>query len=186
MPNYRRVLAFSSALACLAANPAGATPPARVDCEVLENGKPSLGSYRLLSGETQIAKGGCGRPADAPAGKYELAITLDGAVDTPVFKQPVELRVGELVKAKATFETGEILVELTRDGHRTVGTIKLLRGKDTVATLTAGVASRVSVGTYGVELESRGTRRTLDAVAITRGERRSLREDFSSSAQARP
>jgi hypothetical protein len=99
----------------------------------------------------------------------------------------VDARVGELTKGKASFDVGEILVEITREGHRTVGTIKLLRGKEPVATLTAGVANRVTAGSYAVEIESRGTRRVLEAVTIARGERRSLSEDFSATgAQASP
>ncbi len=182
----RTVLALFAMLTCLGAHGAGAAAPARVDCEVLENGKPSLGSYRLLSGGAEIAKGSCGRAAEAAPGSHELVISLDGALDAPVVRQRAELRVGQLTKAKASFETGELLVELTRDGHRTVGTIKLLQAKEIVATLTAGVAGRVSVGTYAVEIESRGERRSLDSVTIQRGERRRVSQDLSSGAQGAP
>jgi hypothetical protein len=187
MPNYPRFLAFSTLLALSGASQAGAAPSARVDCEVLENGKPSLASFRVMTGDSQIAKGSCGRPQEVPGGGYDLVISLDGAVDAPVAKQHLDVRVGELTKAKASFETGEILIELTRDGHRTVGTIKLLRGKEPLATLTAGVTNRLSAGTYGIEIESRGTRRVLEAVTVVRGERKSLNEDFTATgAQASP
>lgn len=187
MRNYSVILAFSGLIGLAVSSQAGAAASARVDCEVQENGKASLGSFRLLAGDTQIAKGSCGRPQEVPAGSYDLLVSLDGAADAPIFKQHVDARVGELTKATASFETGEILVELTREGRRTMGTIKLLRGKESVATLTAGVASRVSAGTYSVEIESRGTRRVLDAVTVARGERRSLSEDFpATSAQASP
>ncbi|MFT3921474.1 MAG: hypothetical protein QM778_02945 [Myxococcales bacterium] len=179
--------AISALLGVSSATSVAAAPSARVDCEVQENGQPALGSFRVMSGETQIAKGSCGRAQEVPPGGYDLQITLDGAIDAPTSKQRVEARVGELTKARASFETGEILVELTRDGRRTVGTIRLLRGKDVIATLTAGVTSRVSAGTYSVEIESRGTRRVLDAITISRAERRSLSADFSASgAQASP
>jgi hypothetical protein len=53
--------------------------------------------------------------------------------------------------------------------------------------LTAGVTNRLSAGTYGIEIESRGTRRVLEAVTVVRGERKSLNEDFTATgAQASP
>jgi hypothetical protein len=183
----RKTLMFvviTLALAGLSGRRAGAAAPAKVDCEVQENGKPALASLRVMAGETQIAKGSCGRPVEVPAGSYDLWVVLDGAVDSPVSKQHVELKEGGSTKAKASFETGEILVELTRDGRRTVGTIKLLRGAEVLATLTPGVANHVSAGTYSVEIESKGTRRTLDAVTVARGERRRLSADLSASGTA--
>lgn len=187
MRKYPVFLAFSALFGLAIAGSVAAAPSARIDCEIRENGKPSLGSFRLLAGDTQIAKGSCGRPQDVPAGAYDILLSLDGAVDAPLAKQRVDVRVGELTKAQASFETGEILVELTRDGRRTVGTIRLLRNKEPVATLTAGVANRVSAGTYSVEIESRGTRRVLEGVSVARGARRSLNEDFSATgAQASP
>jgi len=171
--------AISGLMGLIYARPAGAAPSARVDCDVQENGQQALASFRVMAGESEIAKGSCGRAQEVPPGTYEMRVTLDGAVDAPTVKQRIEARVGDLTKARASFETGEILVELTRDGRRTIGTIKLLKGGSVLATLTGGVTSRVSVGTYSVELESRGARRTLDAVTVSRGERRSLSADFS-------
>lgn len=159
----------------------------KLDCEAQENGAVALASFRVLADETQISKGMCGRPIELPPGRYAVTVALDGAADAPEQTQFVEVKAGATGSAKVKFETGEIVVEITRDGRRGVGTVRLLRGMAVVATLTAGVPHRISSGTYGVEIESRGARRTLPAVTISRGELRTIRADLTSDgAQPRP
>jgi hypothetical protein len=180
-------LLFAGALSVPETGRGGATPSARVDCEARENGKPASASFRVQRDSTQIVKGSCGRAVEVPPGSYDVVVVLDGVADGAERRQAVEARVDQLTKVQASFETGEILVEVTREGRRGVGTVKLLRAGQVLATLSAGVASRVSVGTYTVEIESRGTRRAFDAVTVSRGERRTLSADFSSNgAQASP
>jgi hypothetical protein len=187
LAKYLAILLLSAALSLSARSRAASPAQAQVDCEVLENGKPGSGSFRVLSGATAIAKGSCGRPAELAPGRYVLEVTLDGAVDAPSTTQPFEARAGQLAKLKSSFETGELFVEVTRDGRRGVASVKLVRAGRELATLSAGVASRVSVGTYTVLVESRSDKRAFEAVTIARLARRTLTVDFSAAgAQASP
>jgi hypothetical protein len=141
-----------------------------------------------LEGEAgPIAQGSCGRALEIAPGTYTAVVVLDGAADAPESRQRVEAKAGQLTMARASFETGEILIEATRDGRRGVASVKLRKDGQERATLSAGVASRVSAGTYDVEVESRGTRRVISAVTVSRAERRTVSVDFSSaSAPASP
>jgi hypothetical protein len=169
-------LAFALALPASAA----AQAPGKVDCAVTENGKPASGWYRLLEAGKEIAKGSCGKPLDVPAGDYELVVGLDGAADAPEQRQPTRVEGGQTATTRARFETGELLVEVTRAGRRGVATVRLIKGTGTLATLSAGVASRVSTGTYAVEVESRGEKRRFDTVSVSSGQRRVIAVDFGS------
>jgi hypothetical protein len=171
------LLALALALPAL---PAAAEPPGKVDCAVTENGKATSGWFRLLEADKEIGKGSCGKPLDVPAGSYELVVGLDGAADAPEKRQRASVKSGQTATARASFETGELLVEVTRGGRRGVATVRLLKGSGTLATLSAGVASRVSTGTYAVEVESRGEKRRFDTVSVSSGERRVISVDFGS------
>jgi hypothetical protein len=174
-----RTLLLALALA-LPALPAGAEPPGRVDCAVTENGKPASGWFRLAEGDREIGKGSCGKPLDVPPGSYELVVGLDGAADAPQKRERATVKSGQTSTTRAAFETGELLVEVTRAGRRGVATVRLLKGGGALATLSAGVASRISTGTYAVEVESRGEKRRFDAVSVSSGERRVISVDFGS------
>jgi hypothetical protein len=167
-------LAFALAFPAVAA----AEPPGKVDCAVTENGKPASGWFRLLEADKEIAKGSCGKPLDVNPGDYELVVGLDGAADAPQLRERASVKSGQTATTRARFETGELLVEVTRGGRRGVATVRLLKGTGTLATLSAGVASRVSTGTYTVEVESRGEKRRFDTVSVSSGERRVISVDF--------
>jgi hypothetical protein len=173
----RTVATFVVSLAFLAV-PALAQAPAQIDCVVVENGKAGSGSFTVSQGGQQITKGSCGRPAPVPAGDYEVVVALDGAVDAPVQREKTSARGGQTAQVRGRFETGELLIEVMRGGRRGVATVRLLKGEATVATLSAGVVSRVSTGTYAVEVESRGDKRRFDGVAILSTERRTIAVDF--------
>ena len=152
--------------------------PAHVDCSPTENGKPASGTLRVLDGDREVAKGSCGKGADVPAGAYEVVVALDGAADAPDHRERLTLTAGQARKVAARFETGELLVEVSRGGRRGVATVKVLRAGKAVATLSAGVASRLSTGTYSVEVESRGEKRTFETVTVSAGERRAISVEF--------
>ncbi len=181
MHSWRRVAFFVGVFLALRAVPAEAGAVGLVDCEAQENGQIALASFRVLTGENQIAKGVCGRPAEVASGSYEIRITLDGAADSPNHAQRIEVKSGAKVHVPAKFETGEIVVEITRDGRRSIGVVRLTQGSKTLATLSAGVPHRVSTGTYGVEIEAKGETRALDAVTISRGELRAIRADLTAT-----
>jgi hypothetical protein len=152
---------------------------ARIDCEARDNGAPASASFVVLGSAGEIAKARCGQPTSLPAGSYEVAVHLDGAADAPVSRQRVEAGAGQLTKVLAEFETGELLVEITREGRRSVGQIKLLQHGRQLAILSSGVATRVSAGTYTLEVSSRGRTRALEAVTVSRGERRVLSAELA-------
>lgn len=157
---------------------ADAEAPGRVDCEVFENDKAASGSFRALAGTREAAKGVCGKGSDVAPGSYELEVTLDGAVDRPTKHENVTASSGQTARAIARFETGELVIDVKRGGQRTLAIVKLLRDKQQVASLTAGVASRVSVGTYSVEVDARGNTHSFGVVSVVRADRRELSVDF--------
>src|SRR4051812_39368966 len=117
-PPVFRALVLIAGLATLGALRVATLPhalaeaKARLDCTVTENGKPASASFRALDGEKIVASSFCGKPADVPAGSYALAIVLDGAVDSPELRQQVTVRAGQTALGQASFETGELVVEM--------------------------------------------------------------------------
>ena len=170
------VAAFCSAIATSWAHAEGS---AKVGCEADENGGRAAASFRVLREGTQIASGICGKYVDVPPGPVTLLVTLDGVLSASVRQFEVEAREGTPARVQAHFETGELLVEVTRDGRRGSALVHLSSGNTEVARTSAGVASRISVGTYAVEVESRGERRRIDGVTIARGARQVLKVDFT-------
>ena len=151
---------------------------ARVTCEATDNGAPAAASFRVLRGEQAISSGSCGTELAVSSGSYTLAITLDGVLGAPTTRFPVEAVEGQSARVQARFETGELLVEVARDGRRSVGMVTLYRAEAEIGRGSAGVASRIATGTYTVVVESRGERRRAEGLAIARGERCVLRFDF--------
>ena len=167
----------------LAASLAHAQPTGKLRCEAEENGVPAAASFRALKDGAAIASGACGKDATLPLGAVTLEIALDGVLAARAHKFALEVSAQGTARARASFETGTLLVEVTRDGRRGAATVKLLDDGRELAQLGAGVASRVAVGTYALEIESRGERRRMDGVSITRGERRVVGVDLAGSAK---
>ena len=158
--------------AALATSLVHAQPTGKLRCEADENGAPAAASFRAFRDGTQIATGPCGKETALPTGPLTIEVALDGVLAAHPEKVRLEISAVGTARARASFETGTLLVDVTRDGRRGAATVKLLDGGRELAQLSAGVASRVSVGTYAIEIESRGERRRVDGVSITRGERR--------------
>jgi hypothetical protein len=160
------------------ADPAEAQAQAQLGCQALDNERPAAASFRLYRDGAQIAGGVCGKVQGVPAGTYELLVALDGALGASEQRLSVTVRPGGSERPTVRFETGELLIEVTREGRRSTALVQLRAGGRTLAQLSAGVATRLVVGTYSLELESRGEKRQIDAVTIARGERRVLGVEF--------
>lgn len=165
---------FSLIMASLSAGQAAPT----IGCEALDNGKRAAATFRAYRDGAQIAAGICGRDVEVAEGPAELLIQLDGVLGGEAQKQAVQAQPGAVARAKASFETGELLIEVTREGRRSTAIAQLRAGTQTIGRLSAGVATRLSVGTYSLAVESRGEQRQLDGVTISRGERRVLGVEF--------
>ena len=160
------------------AGSAQAQAQALVGCQALDNERPAAASFRLYREGAQIAGGVCGKDQGVPEGTYELVVVLDGALGASERRLSVTARPGGSERPSVRFETGELLIEVTREGRRSTALVQLRAGGRTLAQLSAGVATRLVVGTYSLELESRGEKRQIDAVTIARGERRVLGVEF--------
>jgi len=147
-------------------------------CSVTDNGVTAAAHFRVWRGKEPISGAICGYDVAVAPGPYELVITLDGVLGAHEQRVPVQARAGQVTRGQAAFETGELLVELTRTGRRSAGLVLLRQGAKEVARLSAGVATRVGVGTYVVEIESRGQRKRDEGITISRGERRVLAVEF--------
>jgi len=150
----------------------------QLGCQALDNERPAAASFRVYRDGTQIAGGVCGKDQGVPEGTYELVVVLDGALGASERRVAVTARPGASERPTVRFETGELLVEVTREGRRSTALVQLRAGGRTLAQLSAGVATRLVVGTYSLELESRGEKRQIDAVTIARSERRVLGVEF--------
>src|SRR5687768_16919262 len=114
----RVVLAVFLTIAGLAAGSAGAEGGASFACEALDNDKPAPATFRLLAGGKEISSGSCGAIKSIPAGSSEALIVLDGAADQPAHREQINAEPGKTVRVKARYETGELVVDVTRDGRR--------------------------------------------------------------------
>jgi len=159
-------------------DPAGAQAQAHLGCQALDNESRAAASFRVYRDGTQIAAGVCGKDQAVPEGSYELVVVLDGALGASEQRLSVTARAGASERPTVRFETGELLIEVTREGRRSTALVQLRANGRTLAQLSAGVATRLVAGTYSLELESRGEKRQIDAVSIARGERRVLGVEF--------
>jgi hypothetical protein len=150
-----------------------------VGCQALDNGSRAAAGFRVLRDGTQIAAGTCGKDQEVPEGAYELVVVPDGVLGASEQRLPVTVRAGAAAEHPSVrFETGELLVEVTREGRRSAATVQLSADGRKLAQLTAAVATRLSIGTYSLEVESRGEKRQLAAATIVRAERRVLGVEF--------
>lgn len=160
---------------------ANGEPDPRVGCEALDNGARAAAKFRLLRAGREIGTGACGKELPVAPGSYELAITLDGVLGAEERRVPVEARSGDSQRVRAEFETGELVVEVARDGRRSSGLVVLYRGGREVARTSAGVTTRLPTGGYTIEVESRGQRRRSET-ALARAERRVVQVAFGSQS----
>lgn len=167
------------ALASLAlALPALAQGRGTLNCKIQENGESASGTISLLEGETEVARGTCGRPLSVPAGNYTAVLALDGALDGPEQRKPVTVAAGKGGEVSADFATGILEVKIQRKGRRAAGMAIIRRDGKQIGTLGSGVAAHLSEGTYEVVARYRKQEKRFEAVRVTRGERVSLDAAF--------
>lgn len=151
-------------------------------CTVLENGAAGAASYRVVKGSQTVATGRCGSPAASiAAGDYRIIVTLDGMADGANRNMPLTIRNGRTSSVRAVFETSRLTVTTMHDGRRIPGRAVLKKNGRVVASLGSGVYSKVSSGTYQVEVtvnygSVRGSR-TID-LELSPGQVRALNIPF--------
>lgn len=172
-------LAISALWLAIATSWAAAQASAKVGCDADENGGRAAASFRALRDGAEIARGICGKYVEVPPGPLTLAVTLDGVLAASERRFEVDAKAGPPTRVTAHFETGALLVEVMRDGRRGSALVHLTAADGATARTSAGVESRLGVGSYTVEVESRGERRHFDGVTIARGARQVLKVDFA-------
>lgn len=150
----------------------------RAGCQITENGAAANGTLVVRRGATEVARGTCAQSFTLPAGAYTATLTLDGIVDAPTQTAPLTVRGGVVTLARANFQTSILIVTLEQNGRRVPGRVALLRGGVRVGSIGSGVTSRVSAGTYDLEVRFRGQTRVLRGVTLAPTQRRGVRVRF--------
>jgi hypothetical protein len=169
---------LATVLALVSATPASAQGKAKLTCKITENGESATGTVVLMAGDAEVARGSCAKGVTAPAGSYEAVLRLDGALDGPEQRKPVELAAGGSQSVQADFSTGLLEVKIQREGRRAAGMAIIRKGGKQIGTLGSGVAAHLSVGTYEVVARYRTQEKRFEAVTISRGQRVTLDAAF--------
>jgi len=154
------------------------TKGGKVLCDVTENGEAATGTLTVLSGETEVASGPCGKPLAVAAGEYTALVELDGALDGPKQRQPLSVQAGKLAALKAEFATGLLEVRIKSQGRDTAGMAIIRKDGAQIGTLGSGVAAHLSAGRYEVVARYRSQQKAFDEVIITSGQRTTLDAAF--------
>lgn len=149
----------------------------RAGCAITENGAPANGTVVVRRGATEVARGTCAQSFTLPAGAYTATLTLDGVVDAPTRTVPLNVRGGAAAVARASFQTSILVVTIEERGRRVPGRVALLRDGVRVGSIGSGVTSRVSAGTYDLEVRFRGRTQVVQ-VTLAPTQRRGLRVRF--------
>lgn len=155
-----------------------AAPGTSVQCEITENGGPASGTISVLRDGVSVAEGSCGKPLALDPGSYEAVLRLDGAMDGPEQRMPLEAAAGKTTKLSADFATGILEVKITSEGRAAAGMAILRKDGKQIGTLGSGVPGHLSVGTYDIVVRHRTAEKSFPAVAIVRGERKTIDAAF--------
>jgi hypothetical protein len=150
----------------------------KVLCDVTENGQAATGTLTVLSGETEVASGPCGKPLAVAAGEYTAMVELDGALDGPKQRQPLSIQAGKLAALKAEFSTGLLEVRIKSQGRDTAGMAIIRKDGAQIGTLGSGVAAHLSAGRYEVVARYRSQQKAFAEVIITAAQRTVLDAAF--------
>lgn len=155
-----------------------AAADAAVSCEILENGQAASGTMLVLSGTKEVAEGTCGKPLTLPAGSYTAVLRLDGAIDGP--EQRVAFVVDKTAPKpiKADFATGILEVKITSESKAAAGMAIIRKDGKQIGTLGSGVPAHLSAGTYEIVVRHRAESKTLAAVEIAKGGKKTLEVSF--------
>lgn len=156
-----------------------AAADAAVQCEIRENGEAASGTMVVLDGAGQeVAEGTCGKPLSLPPGSYTAVLRLDGAIDGPEQRQPLTVGKDAPKPLKADFATGTLEVKVTSESKAAAGMAIIRKDGKQIGTLGSGVPAHLSAGTYDIEVRHRASSKTLSAVVIAKGDKKSLEVSF--------
>lgn len=150
-----------------------------IKCEISTNNETAFGTFAVLDGIRELGNGQCGQDTvQAPPGKYTVVVKLDGALDGPEQRVPVEVDKGKPTVVKADFAMGSLTVQIQREGRRAAGVAIVRRSGKQVGTLGSGVAAQLSVGSYEVVVRYRDQEKVFADVKIEAGKAQSLEASF--------
>lgn len=148
-----------------------------IACSVTENGSPANGTMIVERDGRRIGSGSCGAAVSAPAGKCNVTVRLDGALDNPSKTLGVKVTAGSPSPVSVDFQTGMLEVRIETKGQRGTAMVTVNRGAKRIGTLGSGVAARLSTGTYEVVVRLGGEERRY-SVDLRPGQRRLVRAQF--------
>lgn len=177
MSRVRIVIGSCLALAALCMPGLASADSAK--CEILENGKPALGTFVVMAGDKRLGSGECGADAVKLApGEYTVVVKLDGALDGPELRRQVQVAKGAPATARVDFRTAVLEVRIQREGRRAAGVVIVRRDGKQIGTLGGGVAAHLSAGSYEVVVRYRDQEQTFKQVSLEAGDKRSLEASF--------
>lgn len=157
----------------------GDVSPSELECIAFENGAYAPAHARITDRGNVVWEGPCGaEPAALGEGTYEVAITLDGALDRPTKTRTVSLTEGQDVTIEASFETSILEVRIQHDRERAAGIVRVLRDGQLVGTLGSYIPARLSSGEYSLVVSYRTESQTIDPFVLVPGQRRAFTVSF--------
>ncbi len=148
-----------------------------IRCTVTENGAPARGTFEAAQSGKQVGAGSCGDPLALPPGRYEVSVTLDGALDSPTKTTSVAVTAGKTTPLTTDFKTGVLEVQIESKARGGTAQITVSRGSERIGTLGSNVPARLSAGTYAVVVRLGGQEQRYD-VDLRPGQRRLVRAQF--------
>ena len=149
-----------------------------IACSVTENGSPAHGTMVVECDGRRVGSGSCDAAVSAPAGKCNVTVRLDGALDNPSKRLGVDgHRRAARAPCRSTFRPGMLEVRIETKGQRGTAMVTVKRGAKRIGTLGSGVAARLSTGTYEVVVRLGGEERRY-SVDLRPGQRRLVRAQF--------
>ena len=159
----------------------GDVRPSELECVAFENGGYAPARARITDTGTGsvVWEGACGaEPAVLGEGAYEVAITLDLALDRPTQHRSVAVDDGQDVTIEAKFETSILEVRIQRDGERAAGIVRVLRDGQLIGTLGSYIPAHISSGEYSLAVSHRTDTETIGPFILTPGQRRAFTVSF--------
>lgn len=175
-PRARAAAAVVALLAWGASSSADAAE-GQIACALTENGGPARGSLVVAQGGRRIASGSCAKPLSVEAGRYQVTIHLDGALDNPKQTRDATVTDGQTATVAVDFKTGTLEVRIEAQEQRGTGLVVVEKDGRRLGTLGSGVAARLSSGAYQVIVRL-GGKEQRHAVDLRPGQRRVVRAQF--------
>lgn len=149
----------------------------QIACTITDNGSPGRGTIVVEQDGRKVAAGSCSAPLSVPPGKYDATVRLEGVIDNPAKTVRVTVIEGKAAPVVVGFETASVEVRIEAKGQRGTAMVAVNRGGKRIGTLGAGVAARLSAGSYEIVVRLGGQERRY-AVDLRPGQRRLVRAQF--------